>query len=149
MEVNMQAVFWLAFLVLMLAGEAATLGLTSIWFAGGALAAFVCAMAGTDLLVQLIVFCAVSGLLLLTMRPAASKWLNKDRIRTNAGSLIGKTAVVTEKIDNLAGTGEVQVRGQEWTARTEQEGVQIPEGAHVKIQKISGVKLIVKEESDL
>ena len=76
----------------------------------------------------------------------AAGWLNHGRVRTNAQSLIGETAVVTEEIDNLANSGQVQVRGQYWMARTEQENTRILKNTRVKIQSISGVKLIVKEE---
>lgn len=146
MGIAMQSVVWLGLLVLLLAAEAMTLGLTTIWFAGGALAAFVLSLAKVDLLVQIIVFCAVSVLLLIFTRPAAARWLNKDRIKTNAESLIGDTAVVTETVNNLAGSGQVQVHGQYWTARTEDERTVIEAGKTVKIQKISGVKLIIKED---
>lgn len=146
MEINMQAVVWLGLLVFLLVVEAVTLGLTTIWFAGGALVAFLLALAGADLLVQIIVFCAVSLALLIFTRPMATGWLNKDRVRTNAQSLIGMTAVVTETIENLKSTGQVQVKGQFWTARTETDGETVEAGRKVKIQRISGVKLIVKEE---
>lgn len=148
MEFDMQAVAWLVLLVVMLAAEAVTLGLTTIWFAAGALAAFLLALAGANLLIQILGFFVVSAILLFAMRPVASKWLNKDRIRTNAESLLGKTAVVTEPINNLAGTGQVQVQGQYWTARAVSDQVQITKDVRVVIEKISGVKLIVKEEKE-
>ena len=144
----MQAVTWLVLLVVMLAAEAVTLGLTTIWFAAGALAAFLFALAGANLIIQIVAFFVVSAILLFSMRPVAAKWLNKDRTRTNAESLIGKTAVVTEPIDNLAGTGQVQVQGQYWTARAVSDQMQITKDARVVIEKISGVKLIVKEEKE-
>ena len=146
MMINMQAVAWLAVLVILLAVEAVTLGLTTIWFAGGALAAFILALAGGGLLMQLVCFCAVSVVLLVFTRPVAVRWLNRGRTKTNAASLIGASAVVTEPIDNIGGTGRVQVRGQEWTARSLEDGTAIPAGRRVVVQEISGVKLIVKEE---
>ena len=146
MGMDMQAVGWLILLVLLLGIEALTLGLTTIWFAGGSLAAFVLALAGADFLIQLVCFCSVSVVLLVVTRPAAVRWLNRDREKTNTASLIGVSAVVTEPIDNLAGTGQVQVRGQEWTARSVSEEITIPAGRQVTIQEIRGVKLIVKEE---
>lgn len=148
MVIGIQAVVWLLLLVLLLGLEAVTLGLTTIWFAGGALTGFILSLIGVDLLWQLIMFCIVSVLLLIFTRPVAVKWLNKDRVKTNAESLIGEAAVVVEQIDNLTGSGQVQVRGQFWTARNEEvEGNGVIEiGKTVKIQKISGVKLIVKEE---
>lgn len=146
MSINMQAVVWLVLLVMLLAMEALTLGLTTIWFAAGAFTAFILALLGFELLPQIVVFCIVSVVLLIFTRPVAARWLNKGRTKTNAESLIGDTAVVTESIDNLAGLGQVQVRGQFWTARAEDNTQKIPEGKTVKIQKISGVKLIVKED---
>jgi membrane protein implicated in regulation of membrane protease activity len=146
MGIDMQAVIWLVLLVILLGIEAVTLGLTTIWFAGGALAAFLLSLAGADLLVQLVCFCVVSVILLIFTRPVAVRYLNRDRVQTNASSLIGTTAVVTEEIDNLAGTGQVQVQGQEWTARSTSDELVISSGTHVVIREIRGVRLIVKEE---
>ena len=125
MGFDMQAIVWLVLLVVLLAIEAVTLGLTTIWFAGGALVAFVLALAGAGLFIQVAVFCVISVILLIFTRPVAAGWLNHGRVRTNAQSLIGETAVVTEEIDNLANSGQVQVRGQYWMARTEQENTRI------------------------
>lgn len=143
MEIGMQAFLWLALLVVLLAAEAVTLGLTTIWFAGGALVAFVLAILQVNLMGQIAAFCVVSVLLLIFTRPAASRWLNRDRVKTNAESLIGEMAVVTETIDNLAGTGQVQVRGQYWSARAADPSLKIEREKNVKIEQISGVKLIV------
>ena len=145
MEINMQAVIWLAILVVLLAVEAITLGLTTIWFAGGAFVAFGMAIAGAEVLPQIIAFCVVSILLLVLTRPTAVKWLNKGHVKTNAESLLQETAVVTETIDNLANKGQVQVKGQYWKARTYQANQIIETGKTVKIKEISGVKLIVEE----
>ena len=71
------------------------------------------------------------------------RFFNQDREKTNAESLIGKTAVVLERIDNLMGEGKVCVEGQEWTARAV-DGIAIPQDARVEIMDISGVKLLVK-----
>ncbi len=140
----MEGVFWLFIVVVMAIIEIITLGLTTIWFAGGALVAFVASLLGANLIVQIVLFIVVSvGLLALT-RPLAVKFLNKDRESTNAESLIGKRAVVKQEIDNLNAQGMVSVNGQEWTARAYEEKI-IPEGATVEIMEISGVKLLVKE----
>lgn len=143
---NMQTMVWMILLVLFLAAEFITLGLTTIWMAGGALAAFLVAMAGASLSAQIMVFLVVTVVLLIVTRPFAVKYINQNREKTNADSLIGKTAVVTQKIDNLAGTGQAQVAGQMWTARSKEEDEIIPEGTRVKILQISGVKLIVEPE---
>ncbi len=140
----MEGVFWLFIVVVMAIIEIITLGLTTIWFAGGALVAFIASLLGANLIVQIVLFIVVSvGLLALT-RPLAVRFLNKDRESTNAESLIGKRAVVKQEIDNLNAQGMVCVNGQEWTARAYEEKI-IPEGVTVEIMEISGVKLLVKE----
>ncbi|MCD8012851.1 MAG: NfeD family protein [Lachnospiraceae bacterium] len=149
MVIGMQAFYWLALLVVLLAIEAVTLGLTTIWFAGGALVAFILATLQMGLMVQIAAFCAVSVVLLIFTRPAAARWLNRDRVKTNAQSLIGETAVVTETINNLAATGQVQVHGQYWTARALEPSQVIEKEKNVTVEQISGVKLIVKEGEHL
>lgn len=140
----MDGVFWLFIVVVMAVIEIITLGLTTIWFAGGALAAFGVSLLGAGILVQVIVFVVVSLVLLAVTRPLAVKYLNKGREKTNAESLIGKMAVVKEEIDNLNARGMVSVDGQEWTARSYEEKI-ISQGATVEIMEIRGVKLLVKE----
>ena len=141
----MDGIFWLIVIVVMAVIEIITLGLTTIWFAGGALAAFLARLMGANLVIQVILFVVVSVLLLALTRPLAVEFLNKDRTRTNAESLLGKTAVVIQDIDNLRAQGQVSVDGQEWSARSIGEGA-IPRDAHVEIVEISGVKLMVKEK---
>ena len=140
-----ELIFWLVLLVVLLVIERATLGLTTIWFAGGAAAAFVASILGAGLVVQIVVFLAVSILLLVFTRPFAAKYINKNRVRTNVDSLLGQKAVVTQDIDNLAGTGEARVDGKVWMARTENDGEQIVCGTTVTILGVSGVKLIVEK----
>ena len=115
---DVQSITWLVLLVIFLAVELATMGLTTIWFAGGALAAFLVSLAGGSLTLQVVVFIAAAVILLIFTRPFAVKYINQNRVKTNADSLIGETAVVTEAIDNLAGAGQVRVNGQIWTARS-------------------------------
>ena len=79
-------------------------------------------------------------------RPIAVKYFNKDRIKTNAESLVGKQAIVISEIDNLQGIGQVTVDGKEWTARTLNEGITLSAGSVVIVRAISGVKLIVEEK---
>ena len=140
-----ELIFWLVLLVVLLVIELATLGLTTIWFAGGAAAAFVASILGAGLVVQIVVFLAVSILLLVFTRPFAAKYINKNRVRTNVDSLLGQKAVVTQDIDNLAGTGEARADGTVWMARTENDGEQIVCGTTVTILGVSGVKLIVEK----
>lgn len=141
----MEALYWLIGVVALLVIELLTMGLTTIWFAGGALAAFVVTLLGGGRWIQIIVFVIVSFVLLFVTRPIAAKYFNKQREKTNTDSLIGQEAKVTERIDNFNQQGIVMVNGLEWSARTEDDSV-IEEGAKVFIQEISGVKLIVKSK---
>lgn len=135
---------WLAAFIIFLLYEIVTLGLTSIWFAGGALAAFIVALCKGNLFIQIFVFLIVSFALLFTLRPFASKYFNKSRQKTNLDAIIGRQAVVIKEIDNLKGTGEISLSGQIWTARSEDDNV-IEEHAKVEIVLIEGVKAIVKK----
>ena len=144
MDLNM-TVIWLVILVALVVIELLTMGLTTIWFAGGALVATVASLFGAPLAVQVILFLAASGLLLYFTRPLAVKYFNKDRVRTNAESLVGRQAIVISEIDNLQGIGQVNVGGMEWSARTRIDGVRLPVGTVTTILGINGVKLIVEE----
>ena len=124
--------------------EGLTTELTTIWFAGGALAAAVAAGFGAGIVPQLLLFFAVSLVLLFFTRPVALKLMNKDTEKTNVNSFPGKTAVVIQKIDNLAQTGQVRINDIEWLARTPDDNVTIPEGTVVVIKEVHGVRLIVE-----
>lgn len=134
---------WLIVIGILLLVEFATSALTTIWFAGGALIALICAFFGGPLWLQAILFVIGSAVLLFLTRPLAVKYLNKGAVHTNADSLIGKEAVVTEKIDNLKSTGAVQVNGQVWTARSVNPEHSIEKDEIVMVRAIEGVKLIV------
>lgn len=139
-------VVWLVILVALVVIELLTMGLTTVWFAGGALVASLASLLHLPVILQMILFLVVSALLLYFTRPIAVKYFNKDRVRTNAESLVGRQAIVISEIDNLQGIGQVTVGGQEWTARTTQEGISLPVGSVVVIRAISGVKLMVEEK---
>lgn len=148
MDLSM-TVIWLAVLVALVVIELLTMGLTTIWFAGGALVATVASLFGAPFAVQVILFLVASGLLLYFTRPLAVKYFNKDRIRTNAESLVGRQAIVISEIDNLQGIGQVNVGGMEWSARTRVDGVRLPVGTVTTILAINGVKLIVEERKEV
>ena len=145
MPTGMIAVYWLVLLVVLIVIEIITLGLTTIWFAGGAFLAFLISVAGAPLWLQIVVFIVASVVLLIFTRPLAMKYMNKDVHRTNVDSLPGEKAVVISTIDNLKGTGQAVVNGLEWSARSK-DGQIIEEGQVVRITAVEGVKLIVEEE---
>ena len=142
----METIIWLILFVVLLIIEIFTMGLTTVWFAGGALVAFVLALLNVGLPIQIIVFLLVSTILLLATRPLAVKFFNQEREKTNADSLIGQKAVVIERIDTIHGTGRAEVNGLEWAAKTEDVESIIEVGEVVIIDGIQGVKLIVRKE---
>ena len=140
--------FWLAVLVIMIVIEILTMGLTTIWFAGGALVAFFLALLRVPFVVQIVVGLVVSLILLIFTRPIAVKYFNKDRVRTNVESMFLSQAIVVGEIDNLHGVGRVTTGGKEWSARTTVDGIVLPVGTVVIIKAVSGVKLIVEERKE-
>ena len=144
----MDIIFWLVMFVIFLVAEILTLGLTTIWFAGGAIVAFVLALLEVGLPIQIIAFLVVSIVLLILTRPIALRFFNQNREKTNVDSLIGQKAVVLEQIDSLHGVGRVEMNGMEWSAKTEDINMVIEQGEVVVVQAIQGVKLIVKKEED-
>ena len=142
----MAAVYWLILFVALAGIEALTVALTTIWFAGGALAAFFCALAGAGVEAQLVVFVAVSFILLIFTRPFAIKYINRNTEKTNVESLEGKKARVTSDVDNDAGTGTAVVGGQEWTARSADPKKTFKTGEIVRIVEVRGVKLMIDKE---
>lgn len=139
-----EIVLWLVLLITFLVVEAFTVGLTSIWLAGGALVALIAAVLGLDFIGQLIVFIVISSLLLYFTRPFAVKYINAHHEKTNYDQIIGTVIRVTEKVDNLAQTGRGVCKGMDWTVRMKDEGVTLEAGELAKVVKISGVKLIVE-----
>lgn len=136
---------WLVLMVVLLIIEIITVGLTSIWAAGGALAALILNIIGIPFVGQVIAFFAVTILLLCFTRPFAMKFINTRREKTNYEGVIGKTIRVAEKVDNIAQTGMAVVNGQEWTVRAEKDEEILEVGTIAKVVNISGVKLIVKK----
>ena len=140
-------IFWLVLLIICIGIEVATMGLTTIWFAGGALVAIFAAVVGAPIWLQAIIFIVVSLVLLFFTRPIAVKYFNKDRVKTNVESMVGRQAIVISEIDNLQGIGQVTVGGQEWSARSAEDQAKIAVGAVTVVVAISGVKLIVRDIS--
>lgn len=140
----MEPILWLVVFLVLIVIEAITLGLTTIWMAGGALVAAAASALGAQIWLQFVLFVAVSVVLFVFTRPIAVKHFNKERTKTNVEEMAGKHAVVTEAIDNLRGTGQVEVSGMQWTARSSQEGITIDKGREVEIVEVRGVKVICK-----
>ena len=130
-----QGIAWLGAVVLLFAVEAATVGLVSIWFGVGALAGLVTSFFTDNVWIQIVC--------LLAVRPLAVRYTVPKKTATNADRTIGAQGVVVETIDNIAAQGQVKVRGAVWSARTAADGTVLPEGTHVQVLRIEGVKAIV------
>ncbi len=141
----MAMIGWLVAFVIFIGIEAGTMALTTIWFAGGALAAFLAALLGLPVQVQLVLFLLVSFLLLIFTKPFVTRFVNRDTEKTNVEGLIGKRGRVTAEINNAMSVGAVVVNGQEWTARAVSDDAVIPEGDSRMVREIRGVKLIVEQ----
>ena len=140
----MMEIIWMGLLLFFGIGEALTVGLTSIWFAAGALVALICSLAGGNMALQIILFFVVSALSLAAFRPIMQKYLNNKVEATNVDSIIGREVLVTEKISNLQAAGAVQVSGLTWSARSA-DNSEVPVGTLVRIQRVEGVKVFVEK----
>ena len=137
-------VLWIVVAVVCVIIEAATLGLTTIWFAAGAIIALIFAEFNAPLLVQILAFLISSSVILYFTRPIAQRVLKIGHTRTNADRLLGKIAIVSVKIDPFEGTGQVKVSGKVWSAKSHDDQI-IEENSKVEIVEIQGVKLVVKK----
>jgi len=133
---------WVFLSVLCAIIEVFTLGLTTIWFAIAALVMVFLSFLPIQLVYQVMIFLAISAVLLFFTRPIAVKKLKIGREKTNVDSLVGKSALVTKKITEFD-RGEVKLNGQIWTAKTENGSV-LDEGSKCEVVRIEGVHAIVK-----
>lgn len=142
---GMSSILWLVVIVIAVIVEASTVQLVSIWMVVGGVGALIADLCGAPFWVQTAVFAGVTALALLVSRPMVKKVVHFQKVDTNAGRYIGKTGIVTTRIDNTEGIGQVTVLGSVWTARSS-DGSILPEGENVVIKAIEGVKLIVEPE---
>ncbi len=134
---------WLFILVVTIILEAITPNLATIWFIPAALLSFILAVFKVPLWIQIAVFISSSLILLFTTKPFFEKLLRRNPIEhTNSMSLIGKTALVVEKIDNISEKGAVRIEGKVWSARNIESDTEIEVGETVQIKEIQGVKLM-------
>lgn len=137
---------WLGVTILAAIVEGLLPALVSIWFVPGGLAALIASMAGGSVGLQVALFLVVSALALVLTRPLVKRFQKEKAESTNADMVLGRSAVVTEDINNLLATGRVSVLGNSWAARSVEESVVIPKGETVTVERIEGVKLMVRWE---
>lgn len=139
------ALAWIVIMIALVVVEVITLGLVCIWFAGGALCAALVAVFGGKWWLQLIVFIAVSAILLIFTKPVAKKYLFNKLQKTNSEDLVGKKVMVTEAVDNVRATGTAVASGLEWTARAKDDDITFEKGEIALVCAIQGVKLILEK----
>lgn len=141
---NNMTIIWLVIAVVMGVLEACTVQLVSVWFAIGAAAACITSLFTDSIVIQVIVFVAVSAIALAATRPLVKKMKSRKAEATNADRFIGKRAIVITEIDNDKPQGMVKVDNEKWTARSV-SGEKLPQGASVTVTAIEGVKLMVEK----
>ena len=139
---NWNVFVWLLLFVLFLVAEGSTVTMISLWFAVGSLAAMITALLGGSLWLQLGVFLVLSAALLAALRPLVRRYIKPKVTATNVDSVVGSSGYVTERIDNLAASGQVKLGPMPWTARST-DGAPIEVGTLVKVERIEGVKAFV------
>jgi membrane protein implicated in regulation of membrane protease activity len=135
---------WILIAVLFAAGEVASLSFFLAPFAVGALLGAVADLAGLSTVVAVLVFLVSSGLVLGFVRPIARRHMYMaPKIRTGTAALVGKTALVTQQVNDRAGS--VKLDGEVWTARTYVEGDVIEAGRKVHVVEIKGATALVSD----
>lgn len=133
--------WWLLIFIVLLLIEICTVNLVSIWFAIGALASFAVSFITENIIIQLVCFIIMSFIVLLATKPIVRKVKTKKEY-TNLDRVVGMDGIVTEEISKFK-IGEVKVDGKKWSAKSDDK---IEKDSIVKIEKIDGVKLIVRKK---
>jgi membrane protein implicated in regulation of membrane protease activity len=140
---------WLLWLILAVAfglGEIATLGFFLAPFAGGASAAAVVSAVGVPFVGSLAVFLVVSVILLAALRPLARRHMRMPpSLRTGTAALVGKQAMVLERIANDEGVGCIRLDGEVWTARSYMDEETYEAGTQVQVVEIRGATALVTD----
>lgn len=137
---------WLVVCGICLALEIITTGFLVFWFAIGAIFAMIVSLFTDNIIIQMSVFVVSSGLLIFFTKPLVKKFLNNNEtIVTNAYSIIGKTGLVTQEINQNLGTGQVKIGTETWSAKSTNNEI-IAKGTEVEITAIDGVKAIVSSK---
>ena len=139
---ELESYVWFALMVVFIIVEASTVTMVSIWFVMGALAAMIVSLLGGALWLQVVLFLAVSALLLWCLRPVVKKHFTPKLEKTNVDAVIGAVGRVTEQISNVDACGHVKLGAMEWAARST-DGTTIEEGALVCVDRVEGVRVFV------
>jgi membrane protein implicated in regulation of membrane protease activity len=139
-------IIWLIVTIVLSVIEIFTMGLVTIWFAAGAAVALLLSLIGTPVAIQVVAFLVVSIAVLVLVRPIAQSHFNNRIKKTNIDAIIGRKLIAKTDIDNLHGTGKVDMDGSTWLAASSVDNIVIPAGEEVVVKEVRGVKLIVERE---
>lgn len=135
---------WLIIAGICIVIEMLTVGFLVFWFAIGALFAMVFSIFVDSIVAQTAVFLICSTLLLFATKPFVEKFQKSTPdYKTNSASIEGERGIVTKEINNQIGTGQIKVHTESWSAKSIDDSI-ISEGSEVIVEKIEGVKAIVK-----
>lgn len=137
---------WLALVAVFAAVEAATYQLICIWFALGSVGGLVASLLTDNYMTQIVVFIIVSVVTLVCVRPLVKKALKPKGLKTNVESLVGKEIIITEDVCNIKSKGLGKINGMVWSVRSS-DGTDIPKDNVAIVEKVEGVKLIVRGEN--
>lgn len=140
-------VIWIIGIIAFVILEAVTYQLVSIWFAFGAIGGLIAAALGTDFYIQMTIFLIISLICILCLRPFSVKILKPRNEQTNVDAMVGKDVLITDEVDNVKGLGSGKLDGKMWSVRSADDSI-IPSNSTVVVEKIEGVKLIVKRKEN-
>jgi len=124
--------------------EMFTVGFLVFWFGLGALIAMIASIWIDNIVIQTTIFVISSTILLFTTRSFVEKFAKTENTeKTNAFSIEGKTGKVIQEINPIEGTGQIKINGEVWSAKSS-DNTSISQNTQVIVQKIDGVKAIVK-----
>jgi membrane protein implicated in regulation of membrane protease activity len=136
--------FWLILAGIFFIIEIITVGFLVFWFAIGALIAMIISLFIKNFVVQASIFVISSAILLFVTKPFVAKITQKDKeVKTNVYSIEGKVAKVIVDVEPIEGKGQIKIDGELWSAKSFNDSF-IPKDTEVLVEKIDGVKAIVK-----
>ena len=137
----MMTYVWAAVIVAALLLEGVTFGLVAIWFVPGALVALIMSLFSVPLPWQILAFGVISVItLFLGLK------IRRKKTKTNVDSLIGKTVLITEEVNNIEAKGTGKLNGQVWTVRAKNPAEVLVPGDLAIVVAIEGVKLICRKK---
>lgn len=142
-------IIWLIMLIIFVVIEIISTGITSVWMAVASGAAAVSAALDAPAWLQFVVFVGTSFILFAFVRPKVKRNYDLKKRRNSEQTLVGDRGLVISEVDNLKRIGLVRIRGREWNARCNENGVVLPEGTVVRIIEVLEDMVIVRPDDSI